>query len=116
MPPDLYFEERGSPGSHPLIFLHGLLGSSRNWRSVAKVLSSDFRTLCFDLPNHGQSMQQSESSVASMSEIVIKQIGLIGLENFFLCQIQYEDRNYYEKCLVDDTIEVILYWLFHPNH
>ena len=85
MEESLYFEERGGSANPPIVFLHGLLGSSRNWRSVCKDLENDFRTIAFDLPNHGQSMQQSESSVASMSEIVIKQIGLIGLENFFLC-------------------------------
>lgn len=85
MPPDLYFEERGSPGSHPLIFLHGLLGSSRNWRSVAKVLSSDFRTLCFDLPNHGKSFHNEKFTVQQMADLISKQILKMGISEFSVC-------------------------------
>ena len=74
MAPDLYFEEKGSHDSHPLIFLHGLLGSSRNWRSVAKILSSDFRTLCFDLPNHGKSFQMEKLTVQEMADLIHQEI------------------------------------------
>ena len=85
MEESLYFEESGDSVNPPIVFLHGLLGSSRNWRSVCKDLENDFHTIVFDLPNHGQSFQQTESSVASMSESVIKKIGQIGLDNFFVC-------------------------------
>ena len=80
----LYFEEGGDSANPPIVFLHGLLGSSRNWRSVCKDLENDFHTIAFDLPNHGQSFHQTESSVASMSESVIKN-WQIGLDNFFVC-------------------------------
>jgi esterase len=39
----------------PLIILHGFLGSSDNWRSMSKRLSSHFTVYCLDLRNHGQS-------------------------------------------------------------
>ena len=81
----LYFEEGGDSANPAIVFIHGLLGSSRNWRSVCKDLENDFHTIAFDLPNHGKSFHQTESSVASMSESVIKKIGQIGLDNFFVC-------------------------------
>jgi len=39
----------------PLVILHGFLGSSDNWRSMSKRLSSHFTVYCLDLRNHGQS-------------------------------------------------------------
>jgi esterase len=53
MPLQLAFEARGS-GS-PVVILHGLFGSSRNWRGVAKALAPHHRVYCVDMRNHGQS-------------------------------------------------------------
>lgn len=39
----------------PLIIMHGLLGSSRNWSAVARHLQSRFHVLVPDLRNHGAS-------------------------------------------------------------
>lgn len=53
-PLNLHYAHHGKTGP-PLLILHGLLGSSRNWRSVAEVLARDFRVLAVDLRNHGRS-------------------------------------------------------------
>jgi len=39
----------------PVVILHGLLGSHRNWRSVAQSLAADHRVHVADLRNHGES-------------------------------------------------------------
>jgi pimeloyl-ACP methyl ester carboxylesterase len=39
----------------PLVVLHGLFGSSRNWDSIATRLASGNRVLAVDLRNHGNS-------------------------------------------------------------
>jgi len=39
----------------PVVILHGLFGSSKNWRSVARALATGYRVLCVDLRNHGAS-------------------------------------------------------------
>jgi esterase len=39
----------------PLIVLHGLLGSLRNWHSVSQKLADHFQVVAVDLPNHGRS-------------------------------------------------------------
>ena len=45
-----------SPGGPaPLLILHGLLGSARNWGAVVKSLGQDRRVYALDLPNHGSS-------------------------------------------------------------
>lgn len=39
----------------PIIILHGLFGSKRNWGAVAKALSARHRVFALDLRNHGES-------------------------------------------------------------
>lgn len=39
----------------PVVILHGLLGSSRNWGGIATKLGENRRVLALDLPNHGAS-------------------------------------------------------------
>jgi len=42
-------------GGMPIVLLHGLLGSSSNWHSIARQLSENYPVLVPDLRNHGQS-------------------------------------------------------------
>ncbi|MGF1614518.1 MAG: alpha/beta fold hydrolase [Gammaproteobacteria bacterium] len=53
MPVPLYVDRYGV-GS-PLIILHGLFGSSVNWRPIGRFLSQQYRVLAVDLRNHGRS-------------------------------------------------------------
>ena len=82
---DLYFEEKGDSGSPVVVFLHGLLGSSRNWRSITKSLSAEYRTLCFDLPNHGKSCHQPSTSVQEMADAIFLQLEEMGVSEFIIC-------------------------------
>ncbi|MCY4313597.1 MAG: alpha/beta fold hydrolase, partial [Gammaproteobacteria bacterium] len=45
----------GEPSNPPVVILHGLFGSSSNWRTIASRLSTRFYVLCVDLRNHGKS-------------------------------------------------------------
>lgn len=49
----LAFDEHGA--GRPLVILHGLYGSKRNWATIAGELAGRFRVLCVDLRNHGTS-------------------------------------------------------------
>jgi esterase len=49
----LFFREYGQ--GQPLIILHGLFGSSDNWLTQAKILSSHYKVYTVDQRNHGQS-------------------------------------------------------------
>ena len=51
---DLACDEFGGAGP-PVLVLHGLLGSARNWTSVAKALAETHRVFALDLRNHGRS-------------------------------------------------------------
>jgi 2-succinyl-6-hydroxy-2,4-cyclohexadiene-1-carboxylate synthase len=44
----------GSPRAPLLLFLHGFLGSARDWSPVTAALSSRFRCCAVDLPGHGE--------------------------------------------------------------
>jgi len=39
----------------PIVILHGLFGSKRNWSAIAKRLSAHHRVLTVDMRNHGES-------------------------------------------------------------
>ncbi len=52
-PLSLAFTDSGA--GKPLVILHGLFGSKRNWGAIAKALSAHRRVLCLDLRNHGES-------------------------------------------------------------
>lgn len=46
---------RYGEGGPPLLILHGLFGSARNWHSQANLLAADFAVITADLRNHGAS-------------------------------------------------------------
>ncbi|MCC5813303.1 MAG: alpha/beta fold hydrolase [Leptospira sp.] len=52
----------------PLIILHGLFGSSRNWVSIAKSLSKNRDVYALDLRNHGDSPWHDTHSLEDMVE------------------------------------------------
>jgi len=63
----------------PLIILHGLFGSSDNWRNIATQLSEGRKVISVDLPNHGQSPHTDNVSYQAMADAVanlIKELGL----------------------------------------
>ena len=46
---------RDNTDRDPLIILHGLFGSAKNWTSIAKTLAETYRVITVDMPNHGES-------------------------------------------------------------
>jgi len=52
---------------HPLIILHGLLGSLDNWHSIARQLSPDFRIYLLDQRNHGKSPHTDKMDYSTMA-------------------------------------------------
>jgi len=82
---DLYFEEYGVAGNPPLIFLHGLLGSSRNWRSVATEMAADYHIYCIDLPEHGESAHFPKTSLLIMQSTMEEWIDEQGIDKYRLC-------------------------------
>jgi len=58
----------GSGSLPPIVILHGLLGSSRNWLAAGKELGKGRAVYALDLPDHGESEWSEDPSFAEMSE------------------------------------------------
>lgn len=69
--PVLAHRDFGGEGRPPLIILHGLLGSSRNWQTAGRDLAAHFHVCALDLRNHGESFHAREMSYAIMAADVI---------------------------------------------
>ena len=65
----LQFNEYGTKGP-PLIVLHGLFGSARNWAGHARNLSESHHVYALDLRNHGSSERAATMTYAEMAEDV----------------------------------------------
>ncbi|MCB1104717.1 MAG: alpha/beta fold hydrolase [Cephaloticoccus sp.] len=51
----LFHRDLGGDGHRPLVLLHGMLGSSRNWQTVGRDLADAAHVYAVDARNHGQS-------------------------------------------------------------
>jgi pimeloyl-ACP methyl ester carboxylesterase len=78
----LFFREYGQGPN--LVILHGLYGSSDNWVSIARSLSSRFRVILPDLRNHGRSPHNEIHNYISMSDDLYELVNLLGLQKFHL--------------------------------
>lgn len=65
----LHYREFGQ--GRPLIILHGLFGSGRNWQSLARALAANYRVITPDLRNHGQSPHADSMPYQAMAADII---------------------------------------------
>lgn len=62
-----------------MVLLHGLFGSSRNWMTVGRRLSTDHRVVGLDLRNHGASPWTDSMSYPEMAADVSETVQSLGL-------------------------------------
>jgi esterase len=65
---NLFYREYGQ--GKPIIILHGLMGFSDNWQSIAKGLAQDHLVITPDLRNHGRSPHHHNHSYPLMADDV----------------------------------------------
>lgn len=75
---DLSHIEHGT-GS-PVVILHGLYGSARNWNTIAKRLAAGYRVIALDLRNHGRSPWADSMDYFEMAGDVAEFIRRHGLQ------------------------------------
>lgn len=75
----LFHRDLGGEGRPPLVILHGMLGSSRNWQTVGRDLAARWHVLAPDLRNHGASPHHAEMDYPAMVEDVIAWMDAMGL-------------------------------------
>ncbi len=73
----LSFTQFGS--GEPLVILHGLFGSKRNWASVAAKLAADRRVIVVDMRNHGESPRHDRHDypalAADVAALIDREVG-----------------------------------------
>ncbi len=68
----------------PLIILHGLFGSARNWQGIARLLAADYTVHALDLRNHGGSPHADEMTYELMAADVLEFMNQANIENTVL--------------------------------
>ncbi len=76
----LHHSELGGAGKPPLILLHGMLGSSRNWQTTGRELASQFHVFALDARNHGRSPHAPEMDYPAMADDLFAWMDAQGLE------------------------------------
>jgi len=74
----LYYQSQGS--GQPLIILHGLFGSSDNWRGLARQLAAHAQVITVDLRNHGRSPHSNALNYDLMADDVAELMADLGLQ------------------------------------
>ena len=69
----------GDENSSPLIIIHGLYGSGRNWGVIAKRLSDKFHVIAVDLRNHGESPWFDSHNYHDMAEDLFEVITYLNI-------------------------------------
>ena len=77
--PELHFSTSGS--GKPLVILHGLFGSGKNWQSHARQFADQSQVFMVDLRNHGQSFHADEMNYPVMADDVAQLLHRLGLSN-----------------------------------
>lgn len=81
---ELFHRELGGAGKPPLVILHGLLGSSRNWQTAGKDLAERFHVFALDLRNHGSSPHADEAGFTAMVADVLAWMDARGMARAIL--------------------------------
>ena len=82
--PILAHRDFGGEGRPPVVILHGMLGSSRNWQTAGRDLAAWFHVRALDLRNHGDSFHAREMSYPLLAQDVIAWMDAEGLERAHL--------------------------------
>lgn len=80
----LNYDTYGNDANQRILIAHGLYGSGRNWRAIAKRLSADFQVITVDMRNHASSFWDDDMSYSAMAVDLANVIGTIGAPMFVL--------------------------------
>ena len=78
----LYYESFGSHNKPVLLFFHGFMGSSVEWKPLALKLSNQYYCIIVDLPGHGQSIcfeHQEDYSIDHMNQMLCNLLDVLSV-------------------------------------
>ena len=78
----LHYSQFGS--GEPLVILHGLFGSSKNWQSLARQFGEHFAVFTVDLRNHGDSFHDADMNYEVMAEDLQRLLKHLGIGPYHL--------------------------------
>ncbi len=119
----LFHRALGGQGKPPLILLHGLLGSSRNWQTAGRDLTDRYHVLALDLRNHGGSPHAATMTYPEMMADVVEWLDAQGLarvsflghsmggKTAMLLACRHPER--VERLTVADIAPKDYYWISH---
>ncbi|MGF1723431.1 2-succinyl-6-hydroxy-2,4-cyclohexadiene-1-carboxylate synthase [Photobacterium nomapromontoriensis] len=81
---ETFGHRRQGDSSPTLVFLHGLLGSGRDWRDVVNQLDHDYFCMTIDLPGHGQSRSLLPEGFAEVSQWLRDTLSSRGVRDYVL--------------------------------
>lgn len=64
---ELHYQTIGDPNNPPLLIMHGLFGSGRNWQGIARQMK-EWHVYLIDMRNHGQSPHSDEMNYQAMAD------------------------------------------------
>lgn len=73
----MHYVKTGDPGKPPVVFLHGFMGSGRDWSSVINLLDKQFSAITIDLPGHGATGAMAEDSDYTLSATAAQVIAVL---------------------------------------
>ncbi|MCP4980536.1 MAG: alpha/beta fold hydrolase [Gammaproteobacteria bacterium] len=79
---ELHYSVSGS--GKPLLVLHGLFGSGKNWQSHTRRFANHFQVYNVDLRNHGQSFHADEMNYSVMAADLRRLLQRLDLENCYI--------------------------------
>jgi 3-oxoadipate enol-lactonase len=62
------YEAAGDPAKTPLVFLHGIGGAARAWRSQLTSFSDRYRAIAWDMPGYGGSAPLKTVSITALAD------------------------------------------------
>jgi 3-oxoadipate enol-lactonase len=72
------YEAAGDPAMPPLVFLHGIGGAARAWRSQLAAFSGRHRAIAWDMPGYGGSAPLAIVSIATLADALQEFLQTIG--------------------------------------
>lgn len=110
----LRYQEFGQ--GRPLMILHGLFGSGRNWQGLARALASNYQVITPDLRNHGQSPHADRMSYRAMAADIIALARQLKLKEALLLghsmggkvamTAMLTEPDYFKACIIIDIAPV----------
>ena len=72
------YEAAGDPKAVPVVFLHGIGGAARGWRSQLDALAGHYHAIAWDMPGYGGSQPLPVTSIATLADALkdfLEQLG-----------------------------------------